>query len=202
MTIVPISALEHFSYCPRQCALIHVEVSFLDNLWTAEGSVAHRRVDAGSTWTGGRTMRAPVLFSDRLGLIGRADAVEMAVGGVPFPVEYKNAKVRDWVHETIQLCAQALCLEEMFAVEVPIGAIYYVRSRRRREIVFSPELRNRTVGVIDATRTLLESGTVPVMRPEPRCRRCSLRPACLPEVTGRPRSVTMYVASLKRVPDG
>jgi CRISPR-associated exonuclease Cas4 len=201
LTIVPISALEHFSYCPRQCALIHVEATFVDNLWTAEGSAAHRRVDTDVRWAGGRTVRSLTLFSDRLGLIGRADAVEMEMGAVPYPVEYKSGARRDWQHEAVQLCAQAMCLEEMFGVGVPSGAVYYARSRRRREVVFNAQLRSRTESIIDATRALLDGGEVPVFAPQPRCRRCSLRPACLPEVTGRPRALTIYVGTLRRVTD-
>ncbi len=202
MTIIPISALEHYSYCPRQCALIHVEASFIDNLWTAEGSAAHRRVDAGGVWHGGRTIRSVPLFSDELGLIGRADAVEMQLGGVPLPVEYKSGHQRTWEHEAVQVCAQALCLEEMFGVEVSAGAIYYAKSRRRREVIFAEPLRERTRSVILATRQLIDKGQVPVLRPEPRCRKCSLRPACLPEVTGRPRVADMYQTALKRISDG
>jgi CRISPR-associated exonuclease Cas4 len=201
-TIVPISALEHFSYCPRQCALIHVEGCFIDNRWTAEGTAAHRRVDAGGgPWRGGQTLRGLALFSDRLGLVGRADAVEWELGGVPYLVEYKRGHLRTWIHEAVQLCAQALCLEEMFGVAVVTGAIYYAGSKRRREITFAPALRARTEEVVAATRLLIESGEVPVYRPEPRCRRCSLQPACLPEVTGRPKAVTAYVAGLARSTD-
>jgi CRISPR-associated exonuclease Cas4 len=202
LTVVPISALEHFSYCPRQCALIHVEATFVDNLWTAEGSAAHRRVDADVHWVGGRTMRGVTLFSDRLGLIGRADAVEMEMGAVPYPVEYKSGARRDWQHEAVQLCAQAMCLEEMFGVDVPSGAVYYARSRRRREVIFNLGLRARTESIIDATRALLDGGEVPVLAPQSRCRRCSLRPACLPEVTGRPRAVKMYAGTLGWPSDG
>jgi CRISPR-associated exonuclease Cas4 len=200
-TIVPISALEHFSYCPRQCALIHIEGCFIDNLWTAEGSAAHRRVDAEHTREAGRVLTSLALFSDRLGLIGRADVVEFGLSRVPYPIEYKNTSMRTWRHEAIQVCAQGLCLEEMFGVSVPAGAVYYTHSRRRREITFSPELRSETLKTIRATRELIQSGAIPTLRPEPRCRRCSLKPACLPEVTGRPRAVRTYLASLGRVSD-
>ncbi len=201
LTIVSISALEHYSYCPRQCALIHVEGCYLENKWTAQGSVAHQRVDTDVAWRGGRTMRAMVLFSDRRGLIGRADAVEMEAGGVPYPVEYKSGPARDWIHEAIQLCAQAMCLEEMFDVVVPAGAVYYAASHRRREIVLTDELRERTDVVIAATRRMIEDGVVPIERFAPRCRRCSLRPACVPEVTGRPRAVAAHMRALRTVDD-
>jgi CRISPR-associated exonuclease Cas4 len=200
-TVVPISALEHFSYCPRQCALIHIEDCFIENLWTAEGTAAHRRADLGTIREQGRVISGLPLFSDSLGLVGRADVVEFGLGGVPYPVEYKNAAIRIWRHEAIQLCAQGLCLEEMFGIPVPEGAVYYARSRRRREVVLSATLRDQTLEVIEGARALMDAGKVPTVRPEPRCNRCSLRPACLPEVTGRPGAIASYLAVLRRVGD-
>jgi CRISPR-associated exonuclease Cas4 len=158
-------------------------------------------VDAGHAREAGRVLTSLTLFSDRLGLIGRADVVEFGLGGVPFPIEYKNTSMRTWRHEAIQVCAQGLCLEEMFDVSVPAGAVYYTRSRRRREVIFSPDLRGETLEVVEATRALIELGAIPTLRPEPRCRRCSLKPACLPEVTGRPRAVAAYLANLGQVSD-
>jgi CRISPR-associated exonuclease Cas4 len=197
MTIVPISALEHFSYCRRQCALIHVEGCFIDNLWTARGTSAHQRVDAAVPWRGGRVVRAMSLYSDRLGLTGRADIVVLADDAPPYPVEHKSGALRSWEHELIQLCAQALCLEEMFGQEVPSGAVYYTASRRRRDVIIDQALREKTLQVIEGTRNLIDSGEVPLERVEPRCRRCSLRPACLPEVISRPRAVGWHERALR-----
>jgi CRISPR-associated exonuclease Cas4 len=197
VTIIPISALEHYSYCPRQCALIHVEGCFLDNLWTARGTAAHQRVDAHAPWRGGKVIRAMSLFSDQLGLTGRADVVLLEDGDAPYPIEYKSGAFRTWRHELIQLCAQALCLEEMFGCEVASGAVYYAASRRRREVAIDEVLRTETLAVIESTRALIDSGQVPLERVEPRCRRCSLRPACLPEVISRPRAVAWHERALR-----
>ncbi len=128
---VPISALEHFSYCPRQCALIHVEQTYEENLYTVRGRLAHERVDEGDTSSraGTRTLRGVPLWSFHLGLRGKADAVELHPAG-PFPIEYKVGR-RHGAHADVQLCAQALCLEEMLGVPVPRGAVYYGALRRR-----------------------------------------------------------------------
>jgi CRISPR-associated exonuclease Cas4 len=113
---VLISALEHWSYCPRQCGLIHLEQTFDENYYTVRGTVAHERADRGraSTEHGVRIERDVPVWSDRLALIGKVDTVEWSSKGVPYPVEYKSGRKRAWVHEAIQLCAQAMCLEEMF----------------------------------------------------------------------------------------
>src|SRR2546421_3117248 len=139
---VMISALEHYSYCPRQCALIHIEQVFDENIYTLKGHIAHERVDQAVTRNEEdmRIERALPLRSRRLGLVGRADVVEFH-GNVPYPVEYKLGKRREWQYEAIQLGAQALCLEEMSGLAVPQGAIYYCSSRIRREIFFDAHLR-------------------------------------------------------------
>ena len=122
---VTISALEHFSYCPRQCALIHIEQTFEENVYTVRGRLSHERVDSGETETrpGVRVLRAIPLWSERLGLRGKADVVELRPGKPPFPVEHKVGR-RHFPHADLQLCAQALCLEEMLETEVPTGAIF------------------------------------------------------------------------------
>src|SRR2546430_686008 len=124
--LVLISALEHWSYCPRQCALIHVEQTFDENLYTLRGRNAHERVDQpeGELREGVRVERAVPLWSDRLGLVGKSDVVEFH-GADPFPVEYKHGPRRKKEHDDLQLCAQALCLEEMTGRSVPRGAIYH-----------------------------------------------------------------------------
>ncbi len=128
--LVMISALEHYAYCPRQCALIHVEQTFDENIYTLRGRFAHERVDAAITREedGVRVERALPLFSRRLRLTGRADVVEFR-GATPLPVEYKLGKRRQWQYEAIQVCAQGMCLEEMLGISVPVGAIYYVSTR-------------------------------------------------------------------------
>ncbi len=183
---IPISALEHYSYCPRQCALIHIEQTFDENLFTLRGHMAHERVDQGdnSVARGVRVVRAIPLWSARLGLRGKADLVELREDG-PYPVEYKVGRRRAR-HADVQLCAQALCLEEMLGVPVPRGAIFYWETRRRHEVVIDEELRQRTTEVISATRAMLQAQRLPPAPNDARCPNCSLINACLPSVIGEP----------------
>ncbi|WP_264843430.1 CRISPR-associated protein Cas4 [Caldinitratiruptor microaerophilus] len=178
---VPISALQHYSYCPRQCALIHLEQTFDENLYTLRGRAVHERVDVPgvAVEAGVRIERGLVLWSDRLGLVGKADVVEFH-GEVPYPVEYKHGSRRASEHDDLQLCAQALCLEEMLGVPVPRGAIYHHSSRHRREVVFTPELRERVTVVLQEVRALLSARLLPPAVNDTRCPRCSLIDSCLP----------------------
>lgn len=177
---VVISALEHYSYCPRQCALIHVEQTYDENLFTIRGTLAHERVDSGETVAqrGVVTLRAIPLWSERYGLRGKADVVEWH-GGVPYPVEHKVGR-RHGPHADIQLCAQAICLEEMLSVVVPRGAISYGATRKRHEVVFDEVLRAQTHTVIVAVRAMLREQSVPPAIHDARCPNCSLINACLP----------------------
>ncbi|NBY46199.1 MAG: CRISPR-associated protein Cas4 [Proteobacteria bacterium] len=201
---VPISALEHFSYCPRQCALIHVEQTFEDNLYTAMGTIAHSRVDSGdaSHARGVRVVRGIDLWSDRLGLRGKADAVEFvgdrATGTeVPVPVEYKiGRKVHR--HALFQLCAQALCLEEMLGTAVPRGVIWSVGARRRTEVALDAELRRETEDMVEKVRTLLSGVRLPPAINDARCPKCSLVHACLPAVVASPARIRGLASSLYR----
>lgn len=193
---VPISALEHYSYCPRQCALIHVEQTYEENLFTVRGNIAHERVDQGpvSSSAGVRVYRSMPLWSERLGLTGKADTVEVHPSG-PVPVEYKVGR-RHGVHAEIQLCAQALCLEEMFAAEVPQGAVYYHATRRRQAVRFDPVLRARTLQAVEAVRVLLRTQSLPMAPNDNRCPNCSLVNACLPSVVGMQARVRGFQGSL------
>lgn len=184
---MPISALQHYAYCPRQCALIHVEQAWTENLYTLRGRRAHERVDdvGGATRDGVRTERALPLFSDRLGLVGRADVVEFGPDGTPYPVEHKVGPRKAQRADEVQLCAQALCLEEMFGKAVPEGALYYAKSRRRRPVAFDPALRTETARLVDAVRALLESRRLPPPVADARCPRCSLIETCMPYVVER-----------------
>src|SRR5438876_1939248 len=145
--LIPISALQHFVVCPRQCALIHLESVWIENERTAEGRVEHERVDRGGAETRVAVRRAygVPLRSLRLGLAGRADVVEfhaMPGGGPeqPFPIEHKRGRPKAGDEDRVQLCAQALCLEEMLRVSVPAGALFYGRTRRRAEVIFDEAL--------------------------------------------------------------
>lgn len=178
---VPISALEHFAYCPRQCALIHVEQVFEDNRWTLRGQRLHETVDrpGGIARKNLRIERALPLWSDRLGIRGRADIVEFEPDGAPYPVEYKSGRKSHRSAE-IQLCAQGLCLEEMFGHPVYQGALFLGGARVRREITFSESLRAATERVIVDTRALLLDRHMPEPCADRRCRECSLLDYCLP----------------------
>ncbi len=182
--LVPISALEHFSYCPRQCALIHVEQTFDENVFTVRGQLAHERPDAGETTTyqGIRQLRALPIYSDEHGLIGKADVVEMHPDG-PVPVEYKSGRTTG-SHSEIQLCAQALCLEEMFGRRVRSGFLYSYSTKRRTRVEISQDLRNQTLEIIARVRELLTRQHVPAAVNDKRCPNCSLVNACLPAVVG------------------
>lgn len=199
--LVPVSALNHYLFCERRCALIHSEGVFPENRYTEEGRQAHERVDEPGfrERRGCRTVRALPLFSDRYGLTGRADAVEFWPGdgpGEPRPVDYKRGRASRWENDHVQLCAQALCLEEMFGCEVREGSIYHVSSRRRTRVPMTLELRARTIEAIGATRELLASGRIPPPVFRARCHGCSLEPVCIPQQSGERDSFTRYMREL------
>ncbi|MDH5668382.1 MAG: CRISPR-associated protein Cas4 [Nitrospira sp.] len=194
---IMISALEHWSYCPRQCALIHVEQTFDENLYTMRGQAIHKRVDEPESEIidGVRVERAVPLWSRWLGLIGKADVVEFH-GETPYPVEYKHGPRREKEHDDLQVCAQAMCLEEMTGKEVPCGAIYHHSSRRRREVVFTPELRRHVEEAIAGVRLMRESGRLPPPVNDRRCDRCSLKESCMPSVIGEQERARVLVRGL------
>lgn len=181
--LVMISALEHYSYCPRQCALIHQEQTFDENLYTLRGRAVHRQVDEPEHMVeeGVRVERALSLWSAALGLTGRADVVEFH-GATPYPVEYKHGPRRQKEHNDLQLCAQALCLEEMTGQNVPQGAIFHHSSRRRRVVRFTPALREKVAQTVIAIRRTLAASTLPAAVNDARCTHCSLQDSCLPSV--------------------
>jgi CRISPR-associated exonuclease Cas4 len=207
---LPLSALQHLLFCERQCALIHVEQVWEENRFTAEGRVLHERVDAGGAESrpGLRVVRSLHLRSLRLGLHGVADVVEFhaftkeeallgippdsasgvpreiagkTAPGQPFPVEYKRGKPKEHRADEVQLCAQALCLEEMFALPVPAGALFYGQNRRRTEIAFDETLRALTLATAERLHALIASGRTPSARREKKCEACSLVELCLPD---------------------
>ena len=194
--LVPVSALEHFSYCPRQCALIHVEQTFDENVFTVRGHLAHQRVDSGVTTSprGVRQLRAVPIWSDEYGLIGKADVVEFHPAG-PLPVEYKVGRIIG-EHAALQLCAQALCLEEMLGEPVRSGALYSHATKRRTRVDIDEELRDRTCAAIVAVRELLMEQRLPHAVNDNRCPNCSLINACLPGVVGEAPRVRGYQGAL------
>lgn len=180
---VPISALQHWAYCPRQCGLIHLEQAFADNIHTARGQAVHHLVDEPGyeVKTGVRVERALPLWSDRLGLIGKADLVEFHPDGTIFPVEFKHGRKRQKVHDDLQLAAQAMCLEDMLGRAVPKGAIFHASSHRRREVAITPALRQLVIETAGAIRVMLASSELPPPVNDYRCKECSLKEICQPE---------------------
>lgn len=200
--LLPISALQHLTYCERRAALIHVDREWRENLFTAEGRVGHARVDGlgarrerrGDVMIGRRV----ALWSRRLGLNGIADVVEyrsdiVAGAEVPIPVEYKRGRLRHERAFDIQLCAQGLCLEEMSGASIPHGAIMFIKARKRRIVVFDEALRAETVSAVERLRALIRDQRLPRAQFGPKCRHCSMRPVCMPELTDGSRSAAAYL---------
>lgn len=202
--LVVLSALEHYSYCPRQCALIHAEQSFAANLHTARGDAVHALVDLEGyeVRAGVRVERALPLRCERLGLIGKADIVEFSADGVAYPVEYKHGPRRQRTHDDLQLAAQALCLEEMTRHAVPRGAIYHASSHRRREVVFTPDIFALVEQTVAAVRMLLRTGVMPPAVCDARCRECSLAEICQPRMMDSLERRRALRAQLFTVTDG
>ncbi|MDP2830207.1 MAG: CRISPR-associated protein Cas4 [Sulfuricellaceae bacterium] len=180
---IPVSALNQYAYCPRRCGLIFVEGDFEDNIHTSRGTAEHERVDSVRhvMEEDRRVETALPLWCERLGLTGKADAVEFLADGTPYPVEYKHGARKKWLNDDLQLAAQALCLEEMTGKPVPKGAIYHHSSHRRREVNITETLRRQVEETAAAVRALLESGTLPAPLNDARCRECSLKDICQPE---------------------
>lgn len=184
---IMISALNHYLFCPRRCCLVHVEQVWSENIYTMRGNDVHENVHAESTHdlTGVRYERALPIWSSRLNLIGKADLVEFQ-DGLPYPVEYKAGRHKEFENDFIQLCAQALCIEEMFGVAVPKGALYWHGSRERREVIFNEAMRAEVARVVEAVRGLLGQRQVPPPVNDKRCNGCSLKESCLPSVIAEP----------------
>lgn len=186
--VVPISAIEHYAYCARQCALIHVDGVWSDNRHTVRGKHGHRRVDSGTHRheRGRLVLRAIPLWSEVHGLSGRADAVEVS-GDSVWPVEYK-AGTKHGRAADLQVCAQALCLEEMLGLEVPSGYVWYGATRQRSRVDFTESLRADVLAAIEAIRAQMASGKLPTAPNDARCPECQLLHHCLPEISdGRDR---------------
>lgn len=190
---VPISALQHWAYCPRQCGLIHVEQAFEENIHTARGQAVHQLVDEPgyAMKFGVKVERALPLWSERLSLIGKADVVEFHPDGKVFPVEFKYGRKRRKAYDDLQLAAQAICLEEMLGRPVPRGAIYHASSRRRREVDITIELRRRVAETVTAIRRMLASGLLPPPANDGRCQECSLKEICQPEIVAATKRLQM-----------
>jgi CRISPR-associated exonuclease Cas4 len=206
--LIPLSALQHLLFCERQCALIHVEQVWIENLFTAEGRIMHERVDTGNRESRGniRIEYGMPLRSLRLGLTGKADVVEFHLSSddllagnkskakwKPFPVEYKRGKPKKDNCDKVQLCAQALCLEEMLNTEIPEGALFYGKTRRRQDVAFDRALRLETEKAAKRAHELIKSGKTPKPVYTKKCDSCSFVGFCLPKTLGKGRSVNRYL---------
>lgn len=220
--LLPISALQHLAFCERQWALIHLEGVWAENRLTAEGRVMHNRVHEPETESRGdtRISRGLRLHSLRLGLSGIADVVEFhrehredagredtqelsrgvrlpGISGVwtPFPVEYKRGRPKSGPYDEIQLCAQALCLEEMLDVSVPSAALFYGRPVRRFEVALTPLLRQETEGLARRAHELTRLRITPLPIYEKKCDNCSLFSLCMPKRLSKHKAVDDYISS-------
>lgn len=212
--LISLSALQHWVYCPRQCGLIHLEQAWAENRLTAEGRLLHDRVHESETENrpGVRIVRGLRLVSYALGLVGQADVVEFYRGdsGImlpeadglwqPFPVEYKRGKPKKDDSDSLQLCAQALCLEEMLQTEIPAGAFFYGKPRRRTDVTFDTRLRDLTRQTVAALHELFESRRTPRERYTKKCDNCSLHLQCMPETTGIDKKIDVYLSKAFELP--
>lgn len=196
--LLMISALQHLAFCKRQCALIHLEQQWAENRLTVLGELLHERVHSieSETRTDVRIVRSLRLVSYKLGLTGQSDVVEFhrvqnAEEGIqlschegfwrPFPIEYKKGKPKADSIDEIQLCAQALCLEEQLSVSIPRGALFYGDKRRRLMVSFGTEIRGKTIAFAQKLHDLIKSGVTPPAKYKNKCKNCSLYELCQPK---------------------
>ena len=199
MDPLPLSLLNDHLYCPRRAGLKVVEGWRSANYQTDRGDIAHVHADLpGYEVAKGVTLlRALPVWSERLGLSGKCDIVERRTNGSLYPVEFKVGARRVFENDDVQVCAQALCLEEMFSQEIPEGAIFHADSKRRRQVDFTPELRELTAHTAAELHILASSHNVPPAQYiEGRCEKCSLFDMCLPQLTDRQRSLKRPIAAL------
>ena len=188
---IPLSALQHYLYCPRQCALIHLDRAWEENVFTAEGRVLHEKAHSSEAENRKtvRTATSLALSSKQLGISGVADVVEFHADGEkwrPYPVEYKRGRPKKSDADRVQLCAQALCLEEMLDMTIPEGALYYGQTRRRETVVFDETLRRLTEETVTAVYALFNQTKRPQPVGDKRCKACSLKDECLPGLSADP----------------
>ena len=208
--LLPLSGLQHFVYCKRQWALIHLEQTWDENRFTAEGQILHRNAhDAGTEKRAGIHITCGLrIRSLELGISGIADVVEFHEdqNGIkipgrrgywrPYPVEYKRGRPKKDHCDEIQVCAQAVCLEEMLHVTIPDGALYYGKTHRRHAVTFDDSLRARLIAVAREMHHLWEIQQTPAAEPGPKCDECSLASRCIPATTNRPNRTIAYVNSI------
>jgi CRISPR-associated exonuclease Cas4 len=209
--LIPISALQHWVFCPRQCALIHVEQLWTENAFTAQGRGLHEKVHEAQAErrAGVHIVRGLKLRSLELGLVGQADVVEFhpdaagaAVPGLegryrPFPVEYKRGRPKVDVCDEVQLCAQAMCLEEMLNTSIARGALFYGQPRRRQETEFTDALRQQTRDAAGQLHELFRTRQTPTAAYSKKCESCSLLGLCMPKITGTRKNIRHYLSQAR-----
>ncbi len=190
-----LSGLQHLCFCPRQCAFIHVEQLWSENFFTASGRIQHEKVHSGIGESRNcvRTERDLKIASRRLGVTGKTDAVEFYSDGTVIPIEYKHGKPKEDFSDEVQLCAQAMCLEEMLGVQINQGALFYFKVRKRIPVDMSPELRQETIRVAEEFHELIQEGKTPAAQYTKKCNSCSFIDVCFPESAGRNKSVEIYL---------
>lgn len=203
--LLPLSALQHFLFCKRQCALIHVEQLWQENAFTAEGRLLHdKKVHNAKTEHRGenRIEFGMPLRSLSLGLSGKADVLEFREGGEPYPIEYKRGRPKANRIDEVQLCGQALCLEEMLGITVAEGALFYGKTRRRKIVPFDEELRELTLKTAGNLHDLIDSGITPPPVPTKQCKRCSFVELCMPELLSADKDIGRYIKRMLDKPIG
>jgi CRISPR-associated exonuclease Cas4 len=203
-----LSGIQHMAFCPRQWALIHIEQQWVENVKTIEGHHLHERVDDPFIKDESSNLvvwRSVGLISYSLGLTGKSDVVEFIKGNkgirlkgksgtwIPFPVEYKRGKPKPDERDEVQLCAQAICLEEMLGVDIPEGALFYHEERRRTRVVFSDEMREKVREYAAEMHHLFSLGITPLPEYRSHCKSCSLFDICLPKSIRQTRTVSDYL---------
>lgn len=203
---LPLSGIQHFAFCRRQWALIHIENQWAENERTVDGTIMHEKAHSGDAESRGDVviMRALRVFSATLGVSGECDVVEfnrnadgISLNGhdglwQPYPVEYKRGKPKEHNADEMQLCAQAMCLEEMLCCTIPCGALFYGEPRRRTEVEFTPELRRAVEDSLNEMHDYYKRGYTPKAKLRKGCSACSLKEICLPKMVQR-KSVAAYV---------
>jgi CRISPR-associated exonuclease Cas4 len=203
--VIPLSALQHYLFCPRQCALIHNEQVWAENRFTAEGQVLHKKANEGPDEhrAEGSVLRHLHVASKQYNISGICDIVEISTGGEVTPVEYKRGKPKSHRADEVQLCAQALCLEEMLETTVSEGLIFYGKTRRRKQFPIDDELRELTVKIIQDTAKIFLTGETPnAQYCEHKCPHCSLIDLCMPHAMRLKRGAkSWFETQLKSNPD-
>ncbi len=199
--LLHIRGLQQILYCKRRCALLFLEQLWADNFFTAKGIVMHDKAHENKyEYKKGVIIERDVyLKSYALGLVGKSDVIEFHKsenGLIPFPVEYKSGKAKNDNTDKVQLCAQALCLEEMLNISIFKGALYYGKTHNRLEVDFDKSLRDETISLSKEFHDLMESKITPKAEYSKKCDNCSFKELCLPEIFGKKRSVKEYLKNI------